>query len=127
VAASIAFFLHVYAGSGRLTLFALIVVLLAPAFWASTLTARAARKKDPGFVVIDEVLGQWVTLLGTADLNWQKLLTGFLLFRVFDIWKPWPIRQIEHLPEGYGIVCDDLAAGLYGALILYIGGVLQNR
>jgi phosphatidylglycerophosphatase A len=79
-------------------------------------------QKDPGLVVVDEVLGQWVTLLGAASLNWKALLAGFLLFRIFDIWKPWPVRKLERLPEGTGIVADDLAAGVYGALILYIGG-----
>jgi phosphatidylglycerophosphatase A len=68
-----------------------------------------------------------VTLLGATSLDWQNFLAGFLLFRVFDIWKPWPIRKIEELPEGSGIVFDDLAAGFYGALILYIGGVLQHQ
>jgi phosphatidylglycerophosphatase A len=95
------------------------------AFWSSTRTARILGKKDPGVVVVDEVLGQWVTLLGAASLTWVNFLAGFILFRIFDIWKPWPIRKLERLPEGYGIVCDDLAAGLYGALILYIDGVFR--
>jgi phosphatidylglycerophosphatase A len=117
--------LHVYAGCGRLVFLTLIIICLAPAIWASTRTARMTGKKDPGLVVIDEVLGQWITLLGAASLTWKNFLAAFLLFRIFDIWKPWPIRKIERLPEGYGIVCDDLAAGLYGALILYIGGVFR--
>ncbi len=79
-------------------------------------------QKDPGRVVIDEVLGQWLTLLGAAALNWKAFLAGFILFRIFDIWKPWPVRNFEKLPEGIGIVADDLAAGVCGALILYIGG-----
>jgi phosphatidylglycerophosphatase A len=123
----IAFALHVYFGSGQLTFLSLTVVLLIPAIWASTRTARLLQRKDPGLVVVDEVLGQWLTLVGATSLTWQNFLAGFLLFRVFDIWKPWPIRKIERLPEGSGIVCDDLAAGFYGALILYIGGVFQNR
>jgi phosphatidylglycerophosphatase A len=52
-------------------------------------------------------------------------VTGFILFRLFDIWKPWPVRNFEKLPDGTGIVMDDLAAGLYAALILYIGGFLK--
>jgi phosphatidylglycerophosphatase A len=103
----------------------LILVLLAPAIWASSETERMAGKKDPGMVVIDEVLGQWVTLLGAIALSWKSLAAGFLLFRIFDIWKPWPVRWFEKLPEGAGIVADDLAAGVYGALILYIGGVFR--
>jgi phosphatidylglycerophosphatase A len=121
----IAFALHVYWGSGRVLFLALTVVWLAPAIWASTRTERLSGGKDPGMVVIDEVLGQWVTLLGVTSFTWKSFLAAFLLFRLFDIWKPWPIREIERLPEGYGIVCDDLAAGLYGALILYIGGVFR--
>ena len=121
----IAALLHFYFGAGRLVLSILILVLLAPAIWASSETERMAGKKDPGMVVIDEVLGQWVTLLGAIALSWKSLAAGFLLFRIFDIWKPWPVRWFEKLPEGAGIVADDLAAGVYGALILYIGGVFR--
>jgi phosphatidylglycerophosphatase A len=118
----IAIALHFYLGAWRLGLLAVILVLLAPAIWASTNTARLVAKPDPGIVVVDEVLGQWITLLGATVFNWRALLAGFILFRVFDIWKPWPVRQFEKLPGGTGIVADDLAAGFYGALILYIGG-----
>lgn len=114
--------LHVYIGPWRLVLSFLIAILLLPSIWSSTRAARLLNRKDPGCVVIDEVLGQWVTLLGATSLYWKTLLAGFLLFRIFDIWKPWPVRQFEKLPEGSGIVADDLAAGVYGALILYIGG-----
>ncbi len=121
----IAVALHRYLGSGRLTLFVLTVLLLVPAVWASTRTARLVHKQDPGLVVVDEVLGQWVTLLGATAFVWKSFLAGFLLFRLFDIWKPFPIRYLEKLPEGAGIVADDIAAGLYGALILYIGRKLK--
>ncbi|MFL6351619.1 MAG: phosphatidylglycerophosphatase A [Bryobacteraceae bacterium] len=121
----IALLLHSYAGAGRLTLLIATLLLLAPAIWASTQTARLLSKKDPSIVVIDEVLGQWVTLLGATALRWKSFCAAFLLFRLFDIWKPWPLRQFEKLPEGVGIVADDLAAGIYGALILYIGGKLR--
>jgi phosphatidylglycerophosphatase A len=122
-AALIAFALHVSLGWGQISFLVLTGLWLGPAIWAATRAARISGRKDPGFVVVDEVLGQWLTLLGATTLSWKNFLAAFLLFRVFDIWKPWPIRTIERLPEGYGIVCDDLAAGLYGALILYIGGV----
>ncbi len=121
----IAILLHFYAGTGRLTLLLLCLVLLAPAIWASTRTARLVNKPDPGLVVVDEVLGQWVALLGATALVWKSFAAGFLLFRLFDIWKPWPVHSLEKLPEGVGIVADDLAAGLYAALILYIGGTLK--
>ncbi|HZQ56192.1 MAG TPA: phosphatidylglycerophosphatase A [Bryobacteraceae bacterium] len=121
----IAAVIHFSAGAGRITLLILIGALFAPAVWAATRTARLVKATDPGIVVADEVLGQWVTLLGAAALNWKTFLAGFLLFRIFDIWKPWPVYQFEKLPEGAGIICDDIAAGIYGALILYIGGRLR--
>jgi phosphatidylglycerophosphatase A len=121
----IAVLLHTYIETGRLALLVLTLVLLAPAIWAATKTARVLGKKDPSLVVVDEVLGQWVTLLGATALRWKSFCAAFLLFRLFDIWKPWPVRNFEKLPEGVGIVADDLAAGMYGALILYIGGKLR--
>ena len=117
--------LHIYARAGRPTLLVLVLVLLAPAVWASSQAARLLNNEDPKQVVVDEVLGQWVTLLGAAALSWRSFVLGLVLFRVFDIWKPWPVRNFEKLPGGVGIVGDDLAAGVYGALILYIGGALR--
>ena len=114
-----------YTDDSRLILLILTLALFGPAVWASTRTARAFGKKDPGMVVIDEVLGQWVALLGARHQTPGTLLAGFLLFRLFDIWKPPPVRQLEKLPEGLGIVADDIAAGIYAALILYIGGSLR--
>jgi len=118
----IAAVMHWYFDAGRLALSAATLILLLPAIWASTQTARIVANPDPKIVVVDEVLGQWTTLLGAMAFDWRALLAGFLLFRLFDIWKPWPVRQFEKLPSGTGIVADDLAAGIYGALILYIGG-----
>jgi phosphatidylglycerophosphatase A len=121
----IAAWLHFYMATGRAVLLLLAAVLLFPAIWAATRTARFLHTEDPGMVVIDEVLGQWVTLAGATILNWKALATGFVLFRLFDIWKPWPVRKLEKLPEGIGILADDLAAGVYGALILYISGIAR--
>jgi phosphatidylglycerophosphatase A len=84
---------------------------------AATVVARAARAKDPQFVVIDEVAGQLIALTGAA-LSWKSLLAGFILFRGFDMVKPPPVRQLESLPAGYGIVMDDVAAGLYALLVM---------
>jgi phosphatidylglycerophosphatase A len=86
---------------------------------AATQVARASASKDPQFVVIDEVAGQLVTLIA-VPLAWKTLLAGFILFRVFDIWKPFPIRRLERLPEGTGIMMDDLGAGLYALAIMHL-------
>ncbi len=124
-AIAMAVLLHVYLGCGRITFLMITLALLWPAIWAATRTARLVQKEDPGLVVVDEVLGQWVTLLGATVLEWKSWMAALLLFRLFDIWKPWPVRHFERLPGGVGIVSDDLAAGIYGALILYIGGVFR--
>jgi phosphatidylglycerophosphatase A len=86
---------------------------------AATRVARAAGLKDPQFVVIDEVAGQLITLIA-VPVAWKSLLLGFILFRGFDIVKPPPVRQLEQLPEGWGIVIDDVGAGLYGLLIMQV-------
>ena len=78
----------------------------------ASIAARESASHDPGFVVIDEVAGQWIALLG-SPADWKHALIALLLFRVFDITKPFPVRRLERLPEGWGIVCDDLGAGLY--------------
>jgi phosphatidylglycerophosphatase A len=85
---------------------------------AATRVARAVQTKDPQFVVIDEVAGQLITLIA-VPVAWKSLLAGFILFRGFDILKPPPARQLEQLPEGLGIVMDDVAAGLYALLIMH--------
>jgi phosphatidylglycerophosphatase A len=89
---------------------------------ASTRVAREAGREDPGFVVVDEVAGQWIALIGMRP-DWRHALLALLLFRLFDIWKPWPIRRLEALPEGTGIMLDDVAAG---ALALLCGLVLSR-
>jgi phosphatidylglycerophosphatase A len=86
---------------------------------AATLVARASGLKDPQFVVIDEVAGQLVTLIA-VPLAWKTFLAGLILFRIFDIWKPFPIRRLERLPEGIGIVVDDVGAGLYALAIMHL-------
>jgi phosphatidylglycerophosphatase A len=86
---------------------------------AATRMTRAYGIKDPQFVVIDETAGQLITLLG-APLSWKSFLAGFILFRAFDIVKPYPIRRLEKLPEGTGIVVDDVGAGLYAAFVMHL-------
>src|SRR5271165_6741583 len=100
-------------------IFLLIVVVVAIGIPASTLEERGCGKKDPSHVVIDEVAGQLVTLIA-CPIVWPALLVGFILFRVFDILKPPPVRSLERLPEGTGIVVDDLGAGVYGLIVLQL-------
>jgi phosphatidylglycerophosphatase A len=86
---------------------------------AATRVARASGGKDPQFVVIDEVAGQLVALI-SVPLGWKTFLAGLILFRTFDILKPFPIRRLEHLPKGTGIVVDDLGAGIYALVIMHL-------
>jgi phosphatidylglycerophosphatase A len=86
---------------------------------AATRAARAYSKKDPSFVVIDEVAGQLIALI-YAPVTWKSLLAAFILFRGFDILKPPPIRQLERLPEGTGIMLDDIGAGLLALAVMQL-------
>ncbi len=104
----------------RGTLILLALILLVPAIWSAGKVAQYESRKDPQIVVIDEVLGQWITLAGASILNWKSFLAALLFFRLFDIWKPPPVRQLEALPGGIGIVADDVMAGLYGALAIFV-------
>jgi phosphatidylglycerophosphatase A len=100
------------------------IILAVFGLWSSERTARFAGQKDPQFVVIDEVSGQHLTyLLSLTLLNWKYLLLGFILFRVFDIWKPFPARQAESLPGGWGIMADDWIAAIYAGLGLWLARV----
>jgi phosphatidylglycerophosphatase A len=92
-----------------LLIIAFAIVLGVP---AATIAARESGREDPGFVVIDEVAGQAIALLFSPS-DWRHGLIALALFRLFDITKPFPARQLENLPEGWGIVFDDVAAGLY--------------
>jgi phosphatidylglycerophosphatase A len=82
---------------------------------ASTIVARESGREDPGHVVIDEVAGQLIALIALPSVPGYALL-GLFLFRFFDILKPWPVRRLEALPEGMGIMMDDVAAGLLALL-----------
>jgi phosphatidylglycerophosphatase A len=86
---------------------------------AATQVARGSGTKDPQFVVIDEAAGQLVALIA-VPLAWKSFLAAFILFRVFDIVKPPPVRQLEAIPQGAGIVLDDVAAGLYTLGVMHL-------
>jgi phosphatidylglycerophosphatase A len=101
--------------------FMLVVIFLVTmtGIWAATRTEKLLRKKDPSIVVVDEVAGQMIALLSGPFWihTWWSVLTAFLLFRAFDIWKPYPIRKLEGLESGLGIMADDLAAGAYALIV----------
>jgi phosphatidylglycerophosphatase A len=99
-----------------ITLAVLVVLVGIP---AATRVALGSGVKDPQFVVIDEVAGQLIALIG-VPFGWKTFLAGFILFRGFDILKPPPVRQLEALPEGTGIVVDDVAAGLYAFAVMHL-------
>lgn len=89
-------------------------------WWAAGLVAKASGVQDPGAVVIDEVCGQGLVLLG-APLDPLAWMLAFLLFRIFDIWKPWPVDWVDRrVPGGLGIMLDDIAAAGYALLALRI-------
>lgn len=110
---------HIHAVDLRLLLGALAAAATMIGIPAATRVARETGKVDPSCVVIDEVAGQWLTLL-FAPVNWKTLWVGFILFRVFDMLKPFPVRRLERLPEGWGIVVDDLGAGVYALIVLQL-------
>lgn len=90
--------------------------------WSSGRAEKALGIVDPGPVVIDEVAGQMIAFLVPSLTGWKALLAGFLLFRIFDVLKPFPARRAEHLPGGWGIMTDDVIAGAYSALALLLLG-----
>jgi phosphatidylglycerophosphatase A len=98
---------------------ALTVALTALGIAAATRVARRVGLEDPGIVVVDEVVGQWITLIA-LPLTPLTAAAGFFLFRVMDVVKPWPARQLEHLRAGYGIMADDVMAGIYAQLALRV-------
>jgi phosphatidylglycerophosphatase A len=112
--------LATYAGFKGWDFTLLALLLFAPAVWAAGVTATAVGAKDPQCVVVDEVIGQWISLGGVRTLNWRSYLLAFTLFRLFDIWKPPPVRQLESLPGGLGINADDAMAGIYAAVLLWL-------
>jgi phosphatidylglycerophosphatase A len=121
-AVAIAIALHEYAGFGPGAFALLAAGLFLPAVWAAGVTAVHSGRKDPQIVVVDEVIGQWIAFAGATSYNWKSYLAVFALFRLFDIFKPPPVRQLEAVPGGWGINLDDVMAGVYGALVLFAAG-----
>jgi phosphatidylglycerophosphatase A len=108
-----------------------LVMILAIALvgiWAASRTEKLSGRKDPGKVVIDEVVGQFIALIpvpfvsGTA---WWTAILAFILFRFFDIVKPYPARRLESLESGLGIMADDIVAGAYAAMVVALTVVIS--
>ncbi len=90
----------------------LVTVVLTAGVWAASSAERLLQRRDPGIVVIDEVVGMLIALLW-VPVSWIGGLVGLIAFRGFDIAKPFPIRSVERLPHGWGVVADDVVAGIY--------------
>ncbi len=101
----------------RWLILGLIVVLFGIGIWASAYGIEYYQQKDPKQVVIDEVVGVGIAFLVISP-NWLEVASAFLLFRLFDIIKPWPIKHGENLPGAWGIMIDDVIAGIFSALVL---------
>jgi len=97
------------------------MIAFAAGCWASARVAEASGIFDPGFVVIDEIAAQ-LLILAATPLDWRFYLAAFLLFRLFDIWKPFPVNRLDrHIEGGFGIMLDDVAAAFYALLLIAIG------
>lgn len=96
--------------------------------WAASRTEKLSAKKDPGKVVIDEVVGQYIALIPVPFMlgaAWWSAILAFVLFRVFDIVKPYPARKLESLPAGLGIMADDIVAGVYATIAVAVAIVIS--
>jgi len=130
----IAWVLHELLGARPQTFAALAILIAIPGVWAIDAVLKQVagdapfpteflrEKQDPQIVVVDEVVGQWIALAGVLRFNWISWLAAFVLFRLFDILKPPPVRQMEKLPGAVGIIADDGMAGFYAALVLFAAG-----
>ena len=109
-----------------ISLAAMAAVVFAVGVWSAGKAEKAFGRVDPGQVVIDEVLGQMITFIATPRISRVGLIAGFILFRIFDIVKPFPARRCERFPGGWGIMLDDGVAGLYSlAALLILGRMIK--
>jgi phosphatidylglycerophosphatase A len=107
--------------SGIPGLLAAAAIAFCAGWWASARVAAASGIFDPGFVVIDEIAGQWLALVA-VPLDWRFYLAAILLFRLFDIWKPFPVSWLDRtIKGGFGIMLDDIAAAFYVLILIAIG------
>lgn len=103
-----------------LPLNALVIVIgFAIGVWACDVAGRALGVDDHRSLVWDEFVGQWIALLPALLAPWWAIVLGLVLFRLFDVWKPWPIRYLDqHLKGGFGVMVDDVIAGVFAAIVL---------
>jgi phosphatidylglycerophosphatase A len=104
--------------AGPLVVLAVAGLLAIIGVWAAGEVCVSTARPDPQIVVIDEVVGVLVTL--AASSSWMSVVAGVVLFRIFDQWKPWPARELESMHGGMGVVMDDVAAGVWGAVVLLL-------
>jgi phosphatidylglycerophosphatase A len=97
--------------------------MLALSFYVAGEAEKIYQKKDDQRIVIDEIIGLQITML-TVAINGLNLCAGFVLFRIFDILKPFPVRNLQELPGGWGVVADDVGAGIYAGAALWLLGYL---
>lgn len=119
--------LHVYYGVIAIELVVVFGVALVGT-WAASRTEKLSARKDPGKVVIDEVTGQFIALIPVPfvlEAAWWSAILAFILFRFFDIVKPYPARRFESLEAGLGIMADDIVAGIYAAILVAVVVVIS--
>jgi len=110
----------------------MVGILLGIGLWASSRACRSFERADPPQIVIDEIVGQYLALAvafeaGGEGPSWSVIGVSFILFRLFDIWKPYPIRRVERWASGVGIMADDVLAGGYAGLAAYVALLLARR
>src|SRR5215813_8254396 len=110
------------APSGFVLVVVAILAFAVAGIWAGTRTEEISGRKDPGMIVVDEVAGQLIALLPLAFVKWSitTVMVSFILFRFFDIVKPYPANRLQELKGGVGVMCDDLVAGAYAAIIMSV-------
>jgi phosphatidylglycerophosphatase A len=119
--------LHVFYGVVAFELVVVFAISLVGT-WAASRTEELSGRKDPGKVVIDEVAGQYIALIPVPfvlETAWWTFILAFILFRIFDIVKPYPARRLESLESGLGIMADDIVAGVYAALVVGVAVVIS--
>lgn len=105
---------------GQWALVAAILLLFPAGIWAAGEFNRRTASEDSGAIVVDEIVGQWLAFLPLANFDLLWFVTAFALFRLFDVWKPWPIRVLDRrIKGGFGVMLDDVLAGIFAALCLW--------